>query len=155
MNQKRKEIAFEVFYQKFKAAEILNYIKDVMESCVTKKHPMGVGFNALEALHKTSEWGVKVFNDLDIRIDKYLSGLYGAFSWKTLDIGMWCHDRISIMQDEIISFYEQIYNYYISLPPVVEEEEESQEEESKEEAAVEEVQEEVAVEEVQEQLIEE
>lgn len=137
MNQKRKEIAFEVFYQKFKAAEILNYIKDVMESCITKKHPLGNSFNALEVLHKTSEWGVKVFNDLDTRIDKYLSRRYGAFSWKTLDIGMWCQDRISIMQDEIISFYEQLYNYYISLPPVVEEEEEA------------------AVEEVQEQLTEE
>lgn len=131
MNRKRKEIAFEVFYQKYKASEILNRIKDVMESCVTKKHPMGCGFNALEVLHKTSEWGIKVFNDLDVRIDRYLSGLYGAFSWKTLDIGMWCHDRISIMQDEIVSFYEQLYNYYISLPPVVEEEEESQEEEPK------------------------
>ena len=132
MKQKRKEIAFEVFYQKYKASEILNHIKDVMESCVIKKHPLGCNFNALEVLHKTSEWGVKVFNDLDVRIDKYLSGLYGAFSWKTLDIGMWCHDRISIMQDEIVSFHEQLYNYYISMPPVVEEEEESQEEEVQE-----------------------
>ena len=93
MNIKRKKMFFELFYKEFKMPDKMNYIKKVMESCVTDKQ-----------LDSTLAWGVKVLwqncSAINNHLDQYDCG--------TLSISYTIIDRTEDLADELKRYYDEL-----------------------------------------------
>lgn len=114
MKQKRKDLAFDIFYNQYKAAEKYAYILKVVNSCVT-----------FDQVHSVYEWGCQVLQDIYDNIYRMVYGKYGL--WTEIDISMFVNHRISDMQDDLKLQCNRRDHEILNTPVVPVEEEEKEE----------------------------
>lgn len=120
MNQKRKDLAFDIFYNRYKVAEKYAYILKVVNSC-----------KDYSQVHITHMWGHQVLHDLFMRIQKDMCDKYGVLSGKGMDLEFYAEKRIFQMQDDLKVQCDRRDNEIFNTPVApVEEEEEKEEEQS-------------------------
>ena len=90
MRQKRKDLAFDVFYNQYKVTEKYAYILKVVNSC-----------KDYDQLHTTHMWGHQVLHDLFMKICRNMYDKYGAVSSKAIDLELYAEKRIFQMQDDL------------------------------------------------------
>lgn len=120
MNQKRKDLAFDIFYNQYKVSEKYAYILKVVNSCTD-----------YDQVHITHMWGYQVLHDLFMKICRNLYEKYGVVSSKTIDLELYAEKRIFQMQDDLKVQCNRRDNEIFNTPVVpIEEEEEKEEEQS-------------------------
>ena len=88
MNHKRKELAFDIFYNRYRAAETYGYILKVVNSCVT-----------CDQIHYAYLWGIEVLDNLRKKATDYVTRKYESISiWKLTDICFYIIHRVDSMQ---------------------------------------------------------
>lgn len=97
MNNKRKELAFDIFYNQFKVMEAYNFILTVMKSCTT-----------VTQLGAAYRWGIKAINGLYEKICRYLNNKYWFSTWKEIDLEFYVMDRIMSVEDEMERIYKKL-----------------------------------------------
>ena len=97
MNRKRTQEAFDVFYTKFKAADVYDYVVKVMESCETVQQ-LGVAYR----------WGMTAMEGVYTKMYIYSRSRYGYFSVRGIDLEEYCWDRIRAMEDQIELKYHNL-----------------------------------------------
>ena len=90
MNRRRKKIAFEVFYDRYRAAEVYSKILKVLDSCENR-----------DQIYITYNWGLEVLNNLSRKASDYIDRTYGYASWKSVETGLYMDKRIYAMQDDL------------------------------------------------------
>lgn len=94
--KKRKDLAFETFYDRYRAAEVYTKVMKVLESCKT-----------CDQARSSYHWGMEVLSGLFKRVSDYLDDKYGYFSTVSIECGTYAEIRVSAMQDDLEVKYKQ------------------------------------------------
>ena len=97
MNNKRKELAFDIFYNQFKVMETYNFILTVMKSCETIAQ-LGVAYR----------WGIGAINGLYEKICRYLNNKYQFSTFKEIDLELYAMDHIMVIEDDMERIYKKL-----------------------------------------------
>ena len=97
MNNKRKELAFDIFYNQFKVMETYNFILTVMKSCETIAQ-LGVAYR----------WGIGAINGLYEKICRYLNNKYQFSTFKEIDLELYAMNRIMDIEDDMERTYKKL-----------------------------------------------
>ena len=117
MKQKRKDLAFDIFYNQYKVAEKYAYILKVVNSCVT-----------FDQVHIVYEWGWQVLHDIYDNIYRMVYRKYGL--WNGIDISMFINLRITDMQDDLkVQCNRRDHEIFSTPAATIEETEEKEEHE--------------------------
>lgn len=115
MRQSRKDLAFDLFYGKYQAAERYNHILKAVKSCVT-----------FDQLHVTYEWGFQTLEALMNLMNLDIAHRYGYLSNKGYDIFSYIEKRIELMEKDLKVQCNRRDNEIACLPPPSAEEEEKE-----------------------------
>ena len=126
MRQSRKDLAFDLFYNKYKAAERYDHILKTVKSCVT-----------FDQLHATYEWGFQTLEAMMNLMNWDITQMYGLLSNKGLDISLYIEKRIELMEKDLKAQCNRRDNEIACLPPPSAEEGKEQDGETPEKENVE------------------